>query len=292
MKIEYYCFPTKTGDISVFMDLDQYTNWREKEYYERTQEDVLLSKEKGKLLLFDLRNNSFINEKGENIEISGKIIFPRSTIGDADLLMEHIEKAGGKSITARKDYKIVENWYELIKTKREFKVTTRGEIEKNLEKYEKQYGKTFFIKTIEKGFSGIVIIFEFALSDEGIKTKCLMDSTMHSINMSISNPETKVLVYKALDIVKDGYGKREWRAFVVNNELLCLSRFSDHVVPIEDYVYEKFKIKIEEFKGIMPLSYVVDFFEYTEENGEIIFDICEFNPIIASGVFQNNDLVF
>ncbi|MBR6504231.1 MAG: hypothetical protein IKT41_00670 [Clostridia bacterium] len=292
MKIEYYCFPTKTGDISVFMDLDQYTNWREKEYYERTQEDVLLSKEKGKLLLFDLRNNSFINEKGENIEISGKIIFPRSTIGDADLLMEHIEKAGGKSITARKDYKIVENWYELIKTKREFKVTTRGEIEKNLEKYEKQYGKTFFIKTIEKGFSGIVIIFEFALSDEGIKTKCLMDSTMHSINMSISNPETKVLVYKALDIVKDGYGKREWRAFVVNNELLCLSRFSDHVVPIEDYVYEKVKIKIEEFKGIMPLSYVVDFFEYTEENGEIIFDICEFNPIIASGVFQNNDLVF
>ena len=24
--MDYYCFPTKTGDISVFFDLDQYSN--------------------------------------------------------------------------------------------------------------------------------------------------------------------------------------------------------------------------------------------------------------------------
>ena len=293
IKIDYYCFPTKTGDISVFIDLDQYTNWREREFYEIAQEDVLLAKKKGKLLLFDLRNNTFVDKRGNVVDISDKVIFPRSTIGEADILLEHIEKANGKSITARGDYDlIVEHWFEIIKTKREFKVTTIGEVQQNLEKYEETYGKSFFIKTIKKGFSGICIIMDLNFDDSKTPSKHLVDSYFHSVNMSISKQDTPVLVYKALKIIKDDFGKREWRAFVVNNELLCLSRASDDVVPIEDYIYEKVRSKIREYEGVMPSSYVVDFFEYIEDNGGTIFDVCEFNPIVASGVYQNNDLVF
>lgn len=292
--IDYYCFPTKTGDISVYTDLDQYTYWREMEYYQTTQEDVLLAKEKGKLLLFDLKNKKFVNEIGENIDISGKVIFPRSTIQDSDILLEYIEKAHGKSITLRQDYNIVEHWFNVVKTKRNFRITTRGEVEENIEKYEKIYGKKMFIKTVHKEFSGICYVIDLSDSTEesAAKQKYLIDfNRHHSINMSISNSNEPILVYEALDVLHDEYGKREWRAFVVNNELWCLSRFSDDVVPIEKYVYEKVNEKIKGFKDVMPSSYVVDFFEY-EENDDIVFDVCEFNPIIASGVFQNNDLVF
>ena len=124
-----------------------------------------------------------------------------------------------------------------------------------------------------------------------VKTKVLMDASFHSVNMSIRNREEPVLVYPAVKLLTDDYGRREWRAFVVENELWCLSRFSDNVVPIEDYVYEKVRAKIKEFEGILPASYVVDFFEY-DDSGLTVFDVCECNPIIASGVFQNNDLVF
>lgn len=292
IQIDYYCFPTKTGDISVFIDLDQYTNWREKSFYQITQEDVLLAKEKGKLLLFDLRNNTFVDENGNIVDISNKVIFPRSTIGDADLLLESIEKANGKPITARKDYNIVERWFEVVKTQRDFKLTTRGELEENLEEYENKFGKSFFVKTVKKGFSEVCVIMDLNFDDSKTPSKLLMDSHFHSVNMSIPKSDTPVLVYKALKIIRDDFGKREWRAFVVNNELLCLSRVSDDVVPIEEYVYDKVRNKIREFEGIMPSSYVVDFFEYTDDNGETIFDICEFNPIVASGVYQNNDLVF
>lgn len=292
LNIDYYCFPSKTGDISVFTDLDQYTNWDEKIHYATTREDVLLAKEKGKLLLFDLRNNLFVDENGKEVDISGKVIFPRSTIQEANLLMEHIEKHQGNSITTRKDYDIVTNWFRFIQTKRKFKMTTRRELEQNLDKYEAQYGKSIFVKTIDKGFSDICHIYELGTENDKRKTLGVFrNGFIRSLGVYINDSETPVLIYEALKVLKDEFGKREWRAFVVGNELLCLSRVSDDVVPIEASIYKKVKKKIKEFEGKIPSSYVVDFFEYEEESGNVVFDVCECNPIIASGVFQNNDLV-
>ena len=72
------------------------------------------------------------------------------------------------------------------------------------------------MKTIEKGFSGICIILEMNFdSEEGKKTKVLMDSTMHSVSMSLRDRKAPVLVYPAVKLLKDEYGRREWRAFVV-----------------------------------------------------------------------------
>lgn len=292
IKIDYFCFPTKTGDISVFTDLEQYnSNWRLKEHFEFAQKNVLLAKEKGKLLLFDLRNNSFIDEEGNFVDISGRIIFPRTTIQESDIVLEHIEKAKGKSITTLKDKEIIKNWFKVIKTNREFEETIFEKVQNNLDFYLEKYGNRFFIKTVEKVFSGVCYICDIKLTDNGSSFKILMDSTMHSVSMmGIKNPNEKILVSRAVDVIKDEFGKREWRAFVVQNELLSLSRASDDVVHIEEYVYDNVKKYIKEFESVLPSSYVVDFFEYQEEKN-VIFDICEFNPIEASGVFQNNDLI-
>ena len=288
--MDYYCFPTKTGDISVFFNLEQYNNSSERFFYQITQEDVMLAKQKGKLLLFDLRTQTFIDDNGNAADINGKEIFPRCKIQDSEQLLSAIENNGGKSIVTQADSKIIENWFEYIDVQRKFLRTTFGEVQKNLYFYEKKYGNKFFLKTVKKQFSNICQIIQTGDS------KSLFSFVGHSLiggNMLISDNSTPVLVTDALSIVKDDYGKREWRVFVVKNKIWSISRASDDLVAIEPYVIEKVQRKINQLSEVsnFPSSYCVDFFEY-DNNGKVIFDICEFNSIESSGVYRNNDLVF
>ncbi len=288
--MDYYCFPTKTGDISVFFNLEQYDNSRERFFYQIAQEDVILAKQKGKLLLFNTITQIFIDNDGNSVDINGKEIFPRCKIQDSEQLLSAIERNGGNSIVTRANSKIVESWFEHIDVQRKFLRTTFGEVQENLNFYEKKFGNQFFLKTIKKQFSNICHIIQMGNS------KILFSFVGYSLfsgNMLISDNSTPVLVTDALSIIRDDYGKREWRVFVVKSKIWCVSRASDDLIDIEPYIFEKIKTKIEQISevSIFPSSYCVDFFEY-DNNGEIIFDICEFNPIESSGVYRNNDLVF
>ncbi len=288
--MDYYCFPTKTGDISVFLNLEQYIDSEERFFYELAQEDVMLAKQKGKLLLFDLRTQTFIDYNGNIIDIRGKEIFPRCKIQESEQLLNAIENNKGNSIVTQTDTKMVENWFEYINVQRKFLRTTFGEVQSNLHFYEKKFGNDFFLKTVKKQFSKVCQIMQIGDS------KCLFSVIGHYAiggNMLISDNSTPVLVTNALSIIKDDYGKREWRVFVVKGKIWCVSRESDDLIDIEPYVIQKIQKKIEEISktSIFPSSYCVDFFEY-DDNGEVVFDICEFNPIESSGVYRNNDLVF
>ena len=288
--MDYYCFPTKTGDVSVFFDLEQYSNSRERDFYQITQEDVMLAKQKGKLLLFDLRTQTFIDCYGNVIDIRGKEIFPRCKIQESEQLLNAIENNGGNSIVTRADSKIIESWFEYIDVQRKFLRTTFGEVQNNLHFYEKKFGNKFFLKSVKKQFSNICQIIQMGES-KGLFS--FVGRSLFGGNMLISDNSTPVLVTDALSIIKDDYGKREWRVFVVKGKIWCISRASDDLVDIEPYVIEKIQRKIEQLSkiSIFPSSYVVDFFEY-DNNGEVTFDICEFNSIESSGVYRNNDLVF
>lgn len=288
--MDYYCFPTKTGDISVFLNLEQYTNSRDKCFYQMTQKAVMLAKQKGKLLLFDLRTQTFIDCNGNTIDIKGKEIFPRCRIQESEQLLNAIEINGGNSIVTRADSKIVENWFEYIDVKRTLLRTTFGEVQNNLQFYEDKYGDSFFLKTIKKQFSNVCQVLQIGDS------KSLFSFVGYGLfggNMLISDNSTPVLVTNALSIIKDDYGKREWRVFVVKNRIWCISRSSDDLVDVEPYIIEKIQKKVENLSkiSIFPSTYCVDFFEY-DSNGETIFDICEFNSIESSGVYRNNDFVF
>ena len=288
--MDYYCFPTKTGDISIFLDLDQYTNSRERSFYQIAQEDVLLAKQKGKLLLFDLRTQTFIDCNGNTINIKEKEIFPRCKIQESEQLLTAIENNGGNSIVTLSDSKIVENWFEYIDIQRKFLRTTFGEVQNNLQFYQKKFGNTFFLKTIKKQFSNTCLIIPI---DNSIGLFSFVGCSLFGGNMLISDNSTPVLVTNALSIINDNYGKREWRVFVVKGKIWCISRVSDDLVDIEPYVIEKVQRKINQISKIpiFPSSYCVDFFEY-DDNGKVVFDICEFNSIESSGVYRNNDLVF
>lgn len=206
--MDYYCFPTKTGDISVFFNLEQYTNSRDKYFYEIAQRAVMLAKQKNKLLLFDLRTQNFIDCNGNAINIKGKEIFPRCKIQESEQLLSAIENNGGNSIVTRTDSKIILNWFEFIDTQRKFLRTTFGEVNKNLDFYEKKFGNKFFLKTVKKGFSNICQIMligecKFLISRIG--------QSWFAGNMLISNNSTPVLITDSLSIITDDYGKREWR---------------------------------------------------------------------------------
>lgn len=288
--MDYYCFPTKTGDVSVYFNLEQYTDTREKFFYQIAQEDVRLAKQKGKLLLFDLRTKSFVDYDGKTVDINGKEIFPRCKIQESEELLQAIENHGGVSIVTKADSQIVENWFDYVEVKREFLKTTFGEVNENIDFYEDKYGKAFFLKTIKKQFSKVCYIMELG---EGKSIFAYMGHSMFGGQMLISDYSTPVLVTDALSIISDNNGKREWRAFVVKNKIWCVSRASDDLVDVEPYVIEKIREKVEDLSknSTFPSSYCVDFFEY-DDNGETIFDICEFNSIESSGVYRNNDLVF
>lgn len=141
-----------------------------------------------------------------------------------------------------------------------------------------------------KQFSDICYIMDLNTS------KHLFVRVGHSMfggNMIINDNSTPVLVTDALSIITDEHGKREWRVFVVQNKIWCISRASDTLVAIEPYIVKKIQHKINELSknSKFPSSYCVDFFEY-EHNGKAVFNICEFNPIESSGVYQSNELIF
>lgn len=289
INLDYYCFPTKTGDVSIFFDLEQYTNPRERNFYQMAQENVMLAQQKGKLLLFDLRTQTFIDNNGDTIDIKGKEIFPRCKIQDSEQLLNAIESHGGNSIVTRADSEIVENWFEYIGVGREILKTTFGELQDNLSFYEEKYGTSFFVKTVKKGFAGICSVLQTG------ESKALFSFVGRSLlggNMIISDNSTPVLVTNALSILRDDYGKREWRVFVVRDRIWSISRVSDDLVPIEPLITQKVQCIMNQISYIssFPSSYCIDFFEY-ERDGKVIFDICELNPIESSGVYRNNDLV-
>lgn len=283
--IDYYCFPNNTLK-SAFTDLKD-IGIREKARQESTRSEIEKAREIGKLLLFDLESKKFSNENGTEIDITGKVIFPRSSGEEQYVLIEHIEKADGISIVKKEEIKSLWKWFEKIPTERTYKITTIGKVEERFRYFKREYGSFLFVKTLEnEKFSGMVILLKL-FEDR----QTLVDSNYHSIHRRIKDSETPIIVYQWIEPLKDDYGKRLWRAFVVNGELISLSRCANKNTHIEDYVHEEVRKRIESFKDVMPLSYVADFFEYQDDKS-IIFDVSEFYSIVSSRTFANNEIIY
>ena len=136
----------------------------------------MLAKQKGKLLLFDLMAQTFIDHNGNSVDIKGKEIFPRCKIQDSEELLKAIQLNGGKSIVTYEDSKMVENWFEYIDVQRKFLRTTFGEVLSNLSFYEEKYGNQLFLKTVKKQFSNICHIIQDTVCSAVI---CLFQITQH-----------------------------------------------------------------------------------------------------------------
>lgn len=285
-KIDYYCFPNST--LKPLSTSIKDIGFREAARRESSMREIQKAREIGKLLLFDSESKKFINENGEEIDITGKVIFPRSSIEEQYVLVDYIEKAQGISIAKKEDIKSLWKWFEKIPTKRTYKIATIGKLQGKFRYFKRKYGSFLFVKTLaNETFSGKVILLKL-FEDR----QTLVDSHYHSIHRSIKDPETPIIVYQWVEPLKDDEGKRIWRAFVVDGEMISLSRYANNKIHIEDYVYEEVRKRIESFKDVMPPSYVVDFFEYQQDDKLIVFDVSEFYSIVSTRTFAGNEIVF
>jgi len=99
------------------------------------------------------------------------------------------------------------------------------------------------------------------------------------------------MISPAVEICRDG-GQRlhEYRGFVVDGVLdgMCMKSETPADIP-NDVLDRTFEVMKELGSTEFPQSYVMDVIKHFHE-GDIVADICEFNPIALSGRGPSNSL--
>ena len=112
MKIDYFCFSVPClgmTDYTVSENYDENTIWI------KTKEQELMddAKTSDMLIVFDRTTEKFYKD-GREINVKGKVIFPRSFISTEKELLSQLEENGALSIQTSEDLKIITNWPQKI----------------------------------------------------------------------------------------------------------------------------------------------------------------------------------
>ena len=240
------------------------------------------AKDLGLYLFYDEEKDVFLDKDGNVVDITGMDIFPRTGVLQAEALTNAIYNHGGVSTWVKQgDYEKVLNWPNYIKTKRRNLIMTGKEILENPERIVELFGQEkVFFKTKNKNYSQIIDVEKF-FSKEG--------NFYQALN---AHQDDDFILSDVVDIREDDYGMREFRGFVFDGRIGNISRVHDYLVCIVNPDFE-FKIKdiLKELEGTdFPKSFVIDLFEYYDENGMRQIDVLECNPIIASGTYLYNSV--
>lgn len=243
--------------------------------WDYSKREMAISKMNQNGILYDNKLKVFTDFDGNIIDIKSKLIFPRTGETQIHDMNDEIIKQGGIPIMSNNDVEIVKSWPNYYSTERKCKIfkgkdLINPDIGKEIEEV---YGKEIFFKTKAKNFSAVIPV-KLLLDEE-----CALHKTlMHHL-------EDDFIISKKVNIAEDNYGSKEYRCFVVNNEIYNISRYTTTILhSIEPEVLEFAESIVEKLKGIFPDYYVLDLFEYQIEDQSCI-DVLEFNPIQAAGLY-------
>jgi hypothetical protein len=306
MKIDYICFSAQnlnSNDFIVEENDDENMVWIKS----MEQKLIQRAKEKNILLIFNRENKKFYHNN-EEIDITNKVIFPRSNIEHEKELLEEIEKNGGLSIETIDNQRTITIWPTIIQPlHRQITVTTFKEFSDNPEKYHELY-KNLFFKTALKSHNCFTLksyrtvlmsLFSENLSDEDLFTQ--KDSPKKPTLMTnppIFNVHSDDIVFltetfERIDDPKNKVNCKEYRIFVIDNTIVSISRsYVDYptIVPNEVKTFAFTQVEKVSNSKKFPSSYVLDIGQVIIDRKEVI-DIIEFNPICSSGLEVNNDLI-
>lgn len=288
MRIDYFCFSVPALGLTDFVlseNDDENTIWvksKEKELMDSANENKML-------IVFDRITKKFFLEN-EEIDIKDKVIFPRSFIPYEEELLTFLEKQGAISIQTNKGLKQIENWAQKIQPNyRKMIQTTYGEFQINAEKY-RSILKNIFFKTVKKSHTHCVLKY-FGYIDIG-ETKCFV--TRPALwDVSLDDKVLLSNVFESIEDKENNMDCKEYRAFVLNNTLLSISRsYVDYPtkVPIEVISFVEEQINKASSITDFPNSYVLDVGQMLIDGNEVI-DIIEYNSISSSGLEVCNLLV-
>ena len=261
MKYPYYAFSAEFGSFEL---------------------EAKYAKDLGKYLFYDEDKDIFLDKDGNQVDITGLDILPRTGVLQAKALVDAIYRHGATSTWVKPgDYEKVLAWPDYIKTIRRNMIVSGREILENPEKIMEIFGVgDVFFKTKEKNYSQIISM-EKLLSKEGGFYEALK-----------AHQDDDFILSDVVDIRKDEFGMREFRAFVVDGRPVNISRVHDYLVGIvnPDFEYKVIEVMDSVKDTDFPRCLVIDMFEYYDENGEVKIDVLECNPFIASGTYLYNSV--
>lgn len=288
MKIDYFCFsvPNLTSNDYVINEKDN-----ENTVWIKSKEKKLMdaAKEANLLILFDRRTKKFYLNY-EEVDIKGKVIFPRSFILYEKELLFYLEQNGAESIQTLNDLEKITNWpLKIQPLHRRVIETSYKEFQQNDEKYKANFENIFF-KTAKKSNVHFVLKFFGNIDIGGNKyfaTKPLI------LNVSLEDDIFLSDVFESIEDKENKIDCKEYRAFILNNALLSISRsYVDYPtdVPTEIKLFVEDQISRASLISDFPCSYVLDVGEVLIDGRKVI-DIIEYNSICSSGLEVCNLLV-
>lgn len=288
IRLDYFCFSVpnlESTDYIITSEDDENTIWI------KTKEKELLTaaSENNMLVLFD-RSTKKIYLNGEEFDVRNKLIFPRSFISYEKELLNQLENHGAKSIQELSDLAKIENWPQRIQpVHRKVIETTYEEFQCHSEKYKKIF-KNIFLKTAKKTHTHCILKNYGFVDINGIK---MFFTKPNLWNISLNDKIFLSDTFQSIEDPNNNMDCMEYRAFVVDNRLLSISRsYIDYPteVPTEILSFVEEQINRTSFIEDFPNSYVIDVGKIIMDGKEII-DIIEYNPISSSGLEVCNVLV-
>lgn len=288
MKIDYFCFSIPSlyqNDYILNKKDDENDIWiknKEKELMDSARENNIL-------IVFDRTTKKFYMNNKE-FDVKGKVIFPRSFILYEEELLTKLEENGAISIQTMKDIENIENWPQKIQPiYRKVIETTYKDFKLNNEYYKSLF-KNIFFKTAKKTNTHCTLK-SFGFIDICGEKIFFTEPTLWDVssNDNIFLSET----FESIIDIENDMDCKEYRAFVINNNLLSISRsYIDYPTEIPNEVKTFIKEQIEKTSSIndFPNSYVLDVGQMIIDNKEVI-DIIEYNQITSSGLEVCNLLV-
>lgn len=258
----YYCYDYDKG----------------KGYHDSEKE---FAKELGVYLFYDKDKDTFFDKDKNVVDLKDKDCFIRTGIYEFPELMAAVMRHGGKNITKDGEWNKVLNWPNYIKTKRNATIYKGEEIINNLDLIVDIYGdEKLFFKTKDKNYSGIIDVSDLSNKESNLYRAL----EIHKDEDFIISDEVNVL--------ENDNGPFEWRCFIVNNEILNISRTNNNLLEqIPDSIIDKATDIINILKeSDFPNSYVLDLFMYNDLNNNQVLDVLECNPIESSGTYLYNSV--
>lgn len=261
MRYPYYAFSSEFGSFAL---------------------EAKYAKDLGKYLFYDEKKDVFLDKDGNEVDITGLDILPRTGVLQAERLVDAIYEHGGHSTWVKQgDYEKTLDWPDYIRTKRTNIIMSGREILEQPEKIIELFGvDRVFFKTKNKNYSQVLSV-ETLLKKEGGFYEALK-----------AHQDDDFILSDVVEIKEDDFGMREFRGYVFDGKIGNISRVHDYLVGIvnPDLEYKILDV-LKELEGTdFPRSFVIDLFEYVDENGETCLDVLECNPLVASGTYLYNSV--
>lgn len=251
-------------------------------FIEHSDIDKIYAKRNKIFCLFDPEEETFKNEYDEKINIKGETVFPVSGILPNNEFIDKIKENGGIIPSDLDKQYIVINWLDYYNPKRKIlKIKGYQLLDDNfLKNIENLFGENFFFKTLKKNYS------------ECININYLKNKNSIFYNAIKLHKDEEFIISEKINILKDDIGKKEYRIYVYNGNIINISRVTISMLhKIDREIYDKALEIVKELSMTdFVKSYVLDLCVYEKDNQKEI-DVIEFNSFISSGRYLYNTIM-